>query len=303
MLMPIPVVWFMDDIVEGGKDVKVLHNENLSSYTTLKIGGNCTNLFFPSTVNELANLQKEYPHAPILGGGSNLLINDAHSFETVICLREFMKDTIEINQDKVYVSSGVRLQKLIRYINENGLGGIEYLWSVPGLVGGAIYMNAGRGRGANKQISDYLISVDVLENGGLKTYPKKECGFSYRESIFKNKKDAIIVSAVFSFERITPEEGERRRKERIELCKTFQDSRYPNAGTTFCLADPRVMDLMKKLSNQKSKCGIHFSSKTTNWIQNRGNGTFADAQRLINRVTWIHKILRKPCKLEYKVWE
>lgn len=283
--------------------MRILHNVNLSNYTTLRIGGDCINLFFPSTLAELTDLTKDYPHAPILGGGSNLLISDKHTFETVICLREFMKDTIEIKQDKVYVSSGVRLQKLIRYINENGLGGIEYLWSVPGLVGGAILMNAGRGRGANKQISDYLISVDVLENGELKTYPKEDCGFSYRESIFKNKKDTIIVSAVFSFEIITPEEGERRRKERIELCKAFQDSRYPNAGTTFCLADPRVMDLMKKLSNQKSKCGIHFSSKTTNWIQNRGNGTFADAQRLINRVTWIHKILRKPCKLEYKVWE
>ena len=282
--------------------MKVLHNEDLSSYTTLKIGGICKNLLFPNSVDELIYFKKEFPHAPILGGGSNLLISDKRTFETVICLREFMEDTIEINQDRVYVSSGVRLQKLIRYINENGLGGIEYLWSVPGLVGGAILMNAGRGRGMNKQISDYLISVDVLENGEVKTYPKEDCGFSYRESIFKNKKDSIIVSALFSFERITPEEGERRRKERIELCKTFQDNRYPNAGTTFCLADPRVMSLMKKISSRKKKRGIHFSDKTDNWLQNRGNGTFQMAMNRIVQVERLHKFLGKECKLEYIIW-
>ncbi len=283
--------------------MKVLYNERLSNYTTLKIGGCCKKLFFPETLEELLNLVEKYPLAPILGGGSNLLINDEAVYDEVLCMREFKKDSIEFWENSVAVSAGVRLQKLITAINEHGLGGIEYLYSVPGLVGGAIYMNAGRGKGSGKQISDYLISVDVLENGKLKTYLKKDCGFAYRESIFKNKTDAIIISAEFCFEQITPEEGACRRKERIETCMSFQDNSYPNAGTTFRLSDPRVMGLMKRLSSRKKKDGVHFSYKTANWLQNRGNGTYRMAIAKIRQVKFLHKILGKECNLEYIIWE
>lgn len=282
--------------------MKVLENVSLSNYTTLKIGGECKKLFFPKTESAIVELISKYPKAPILGGGSNLLINDTHSFDMAICMKDYMAEIIEIKNNIAYVGAGVRLQKLIKYINNNGYGGIEYLWSVPGLVGGAIYMNAGRGRGANKQISDYLVSVEVLEDGQVKTYTKDECEFGYRTSVFQ-KKNCIILSAIFSFDRISPEEGKRLQMARVQLCKQFQDNKYPNAGTTFCESDPRIMNIFQKISSKKATKGVHFSFKTSNWLQNRGEGTYNEAVKLINRVKFLHKILGKPCKLEYKVWE
>lgn len=282
--------------------MEVKHDVSLKDYTTIKIGGNCRTLFFPETIEDLQNILLNHPDARLLGGGSNLLINDGRDFLHVICLRDLLKEMIEIQKESVIVGAGVRLQNLISTINANGLGGIEYLFSIPGLVGGAIYMNAGRGRGANKQISDYLVSVDVLENGRIHTYLKDECGFDYRTSIFQAKQ-CVILKAVFSFDTIEPGEGKRLQKERIDTCRKFQDNEYPNAGTTFCQADARIMNWMKKHSYWKSKSGVHFSRKTPNWMQNRGNGTFAEAKALIDRVILLHRIMRRPCKLEYEVWD
>ena len=281
--------------------MKIEHNCDLKKFTTLRIGGICNTMYFPESVEELLELRSKLHDVPILGGGSNLLINDKRSFQDVICMRDFMKNILKIDENEVRVGAGVRLQKLISIINENGLGGIEYLFSVPGLVGGAIYMNAGRGRGANKQISDYLVSVEVLEDGNIRTYLKDECEFGYRTSIFQ-KKNCVIISATFIFDKINPDEGKRLQNERIKLCKEFQDNQYPNAGTTFCEADLRIMRLCQKLSNKKATRGVHFSTKTTNWLQNRGNGTYKQAMRKIRCIKTLHKIFHQQCVLEYIVW-
>lgn len=147
--------------------MQVKEDEDLSLYTTIRIGGKCNKLYFPETSEELKELLMHYPDTRILGAGSNLLINDRKEFDRIICLRHFLKNEITLLKDSVYVGAGVRLQQFIKVINENGYGGIEYLFSVPGLIGGAIYMNAGRGKGANEAISDYLVSVDVIENEKL----------------------------------------------------------------------------------------------------------------------------------------
>ena len=288
----------MNDTINTGN---IKHNVSLALYTTIKIGGIAKNLYFPETVESLRDILEEFPKTPILGGGSNLLIDDKKEFEHVICLREFEKN-IEYDVDgSTTAGSGVRLQKLITDINEHGRGGIEYLYSVPGLLGGAIYMNAGRGKSFNQQISDYLLSVDVLEDGVVKTIGKEDCGFSYRHSAFHDG-NAVIVSAKFLFEETDPEEGKKRCKERMELVKQNQDNRFPNAGTTFCECDQRVMKFFQKTAGSKAT-GVHFSDQKPNWLQNRGNGTFAEAEHLLQKVQQAHKIARKPCKLEYIVWK
>ncbi|MFI3326461.1 MAG: FAD-binding protein [Clostridia bacterium] len=281
--------------------MKIKYNIDLKNFTTIKIGGKCKTMYFPETRSELIELVNKYNIPYILGGGSNLLISDKCEFDEVICFKQYEKNNIVLNEDEITVSSGVNLQKLIVTINKLGFGGIEYLYSVPGLVGGAIVMNAGRGRGANKQISDYIISVDVLENGKFKTYYKDECNFEYRNSIFKNS-SILILSAVFKFDKIIPEEGKIRQQERLLMCKKFQDNRYPNAGTTFLMSNARIMNLMKKFTSESSKYGVFFSDKTSNWLQNRGQGTYTQAIKLIKTVEFLHKIFFKKYKLEYIIW-
>jgi UDP-N-acetylmuramate dehydrogenase len=102
----------------------------------------------------------------------------------VVDLRSFDSSIEKLKNGQFKVGASTRLQKLINTINEHGYGGIEYLYSVPGLVGGAVVMNASRGREYQKFISDYIVSVVVIHNNELITISKDNCHFGYRDSIF-----------------------------------------------------------------------------------------------------------------------
>jgi UDP-N-acetylmuramate dehydrogenase len=273
----------------------------LKKYTTIGIGGYAEHFYTPESREELmilvSNLEKPY----FIGGGSNLLINDTRSFSHVINLREFDCNIKHSGGGLYYVGASVRLQQLIQYINKEGYGGIEYLYSVPGLVGGAIYMNAGRGEKYRQSISDYVVEVIVLYEGEIIKLPKSECEFSYRNSKFKNS-NFIILGVYFSFQSIGMDISIKSREERIHYCKKAQDNSRPNIGTVFCEADRRIMRIVMKLNIGWSK-GIQFSKKTTNWFLNNGQGKYKQAIRLIHMIKIFHIIFRKKLRIEISIWE
>ena len=162
-------------------------NEDLSRYSLMRIGGIAKKLYVPESKMEMLELLKSLNEADspywIIGGGSNVLISDLRTFDNVIYMGRFNKD-FNLGSDEVfYVGASVRLQYLIQNINRLGYGGLEYLFSVPAMVGGAIVMNAGRGRAYNKSISDYVVKIEVIHNGEIKILEKEECQFSYRHSL------------------------------------------------------------------------------------------------------------------------
>lgn len=269
----------------------IINNESLKKYTTIKIGGQADKLYFPESVQELIKLLSVFfpKDIYIIGGGSNLLINDQKVFGEVICLRKTDPSIRKINNGKYYVGASVSLQKLIDFINKEGYGGIEYLYSVPALVGGAIAMNAGRGKIFNLSISDYIIDVNVYDYNKRrqKILKKKECQFSYRNSLFKNNK-IIILGATFNFDSIDIEETSKRKKERLELVKRTQDYSGYNFGSVFREYNRHIMQLIK-LIHPGYKNGMSYSRKTSNWLINKGNGTYEEACVLINKIIKIHR--------------
>lgn len=278
----------------------VLENVDLSKYTTFRMGGIAKKMYIPESMGELVEVTSKVPVPEYyIGGGSNLLINDKKVFDCVICLRKFNQSIINEGNGRFTVGGSVRLQALIKAVNEEGYGGIEYLYSVPGLVGGAVAMNAGRGKAYNKTISDYIKKVKVLHAGQIITYTKEECQFSHRTSIFKGTND-IIMEVTFCFEKEEKNELEKRRMERISLHKEKQDMSFPNFGTVFQEADGRILRLICKWPIHSGK--VHYSSKTANWLLNEG-GTFQDAMRKIDKVKKIHHILGKQIKEEVVIWK
>ncbi len=277
--------------------MKSTENQKLDQYTTIRIGGIAKRLLTPESVEELSSLIKAEKPVYFIGGGSNLLIAE-HEFDLVVDLRGFNTE-IAFDGDGVFrVGASVRLQQLINHINEKGFGGIEYLYSVPGLVGGAVAMNAGRGRKYNQTISDYIVSVDILRDGFPMTLKKDECGFSHRDSIFKHSKD-IVIGCTFKFPEMSREDTSKRKKERIEHCQRVQDASKPNFGSVFRESNPRIMNYA-----QRRKIGgkVHFSGKTANWILNEG-GSFEEAMSAIRRVERLHKLFFQKCSREVIVWD
>lgn len=279
--------------------MEIKTNEDLSRYTTIRIGGKAERMYIPSSEEELLKALSEEPDALILGGGSNLLISDEKTFPAVINMREFNKSITPLGGGRYLAGCSLRLQELIRTINRDGYGGIEYLYSVPGLVGGAVLMNAGRGRQYGQAISDHLVRVKVLRKGKVQWVSREEAGFSYRNSVFKGSGD-ILLEAEFEFPAQSPEESYRRRKERMELVKRVQDTSAPNFGTVFMEADPRIMKVVRLSGLHKGKAG--FSRKTGNWILNRG-GSYKDVRFLLSAVIRMHKALGRKCQPEIMIWD
>ena len=273
---------------------------DLSTYTSLRIGGIAKNFYRPQTLEELKALTKELDQYDVLGGGSNLLINDKSEFEHVIYMGDYEKDMLTINEGGIIkVSSSIKVQELLIFANKQGYGGAEYLYSLPAMMGGIVAMNAGRGKSHHKNISDYVISVEVVENGILKKLSKETCGFAYRSSNFL-KQNAVIHGVNLKFDKISVEEGKKRLKERLEVSKAKQAVNVPSAGSVFKKFNSKVMKLIRLLP--KNKKGLYFSKKTPNWISNGGKGTYEDAMKLINRARFYHKILGKEIELEWQIW-
>lgn len=276
-------------------------NESMANYTTFRMGGLAKKIYFPETVEdlkELENLDNASFHY-ILGGGSNLLINDEKKFEGVICTKKLNNIIEQKSEGKFYIGASMTLQKAIRTINEKGYGGIEYLYSVPGLIGGSIYMNAGRGKDFKKCISDYIISVDYYRDGEVYTIPVEDCMFNHRTSIFQQMKDTVIIGALFEFPCIEREEARQSIMERLELCRKVQDMSMPNMGSVFSECDIDIMNIVKQ-----SQVGgrVMYSNKTINWLLNKG-GTFREAISAINRVERMHQLNGKRCSVEVKIWD
>lgn len=285
--------------------MKILENESLKKYTTVKIGGIAKKLYFPENNLELIEVlntmkdKKKY----ILGGGSNLLINDQKEFDEVISLK-FMDSSIEnLGSGKYYIGASVSLQKLIIQTNNDGFGGIEYLFSVPALLGGAVAMNAGRGKKHNANISDYINEVKVYDydKNEVSTLTKDECQFGYRKSIFKEK-ELIVLGAILTFPSVDIEDAQRKREDRIKLVKELQDNSGYNFGSVFREYNRYIMQVVRLL-HFGYKDGMIYSKKTSNWLVNKGNGTYSQAVRLIEKIVKLHRFLGMKIVLEVIRWD
>jgi len=175
---------------------------NLSSYTTIKVGGVAEYFAEPRSIDEFsylikwANLHKQ--RCQIIGAGSNLLINNIFIIGLVVCTKKLKSLKIEPYSGIIEAEAGVMLPTLSNFLAKNGLQGGEWAVGIPGTLGGAIYMNAGTG---NLSLAKNLISVKVINNKTLEIFEieKKDINFEYRFSSFQ-RNDLTIISARLHFE-------------------------------------------------------------------------------------------------------
>lgn len=281
----------------------IQNDVDLSKMTTFKIGGKAINLYTPESIEELydvLNIIDENRYY-IISAGSNLLINDKKEFEHVISIKELDKRIIDRKNGRFYLGTSVRIQSAIKETNRLGYGGLEEFYSIPALIGGMIFMNAGVGRKKNDAIGDYIISVDVLENGVTRTYLREECKFKYRQSVFQEKSKIIILGATVQLYPISKDDAEKRIKNRIEYANRTQDHSGASFGTLCSQSNTRLIALSRALHKGNPK-GVHFSTIRPNCLINNGEGTFEESMKLIRSVQRLHKFFHKKCELEVRIW-
>lgn len=263
---------------------KVYENASLEKYNSYGIKTSCKYLIKVSNSDNLILLLKYLNDNKIpfyvLGRGSNVILPDKPFRGVIISLEDM--NNIEINGNIVTSDAGVILGKLVRTCINNNLGNMEYLLTIPGTLGGAIYGNAGI---KEHDIFENIKSVWVIRNNKLVKLNKEDIKYSYRYTMFKENKD-IIVKAEFLLEPKDKKIMEELVKEQVIKRKNSQPLEYKNAGSVFknpegTFAGKLIEELgLKGFSINDAE----ISTKHANFIINKGNATSKDIKDLIKYI-------------------
>lgn len=132
----------------------------------------------------------------VLGEGSNILFaGDAPGL--VLSIAGHRIEQLEDLGDAVRIEaqSGVPWNDLVRWSLGRGLVGLENLSLIPGSVGACPIQNIGA---YGVEVAEFIAAVQVWDRstGQLDRLSAADCGFGYRDSVFKRNPGRWIVTAV-----------------------------------------------------------------------------------------------------------
>ncbi len=268
----------------------------LRNYTTFRIGGPAKYFFVAKTKEDLTKAiqMAKKSNLPffILGGGSNILVSDKGYNGLVIKIKN---QKSKIKNNRILAEAGLALNRLVELSLKNNLTGMEWAVGIPGTIGGAIYGNAGAFK---KSMKDLIKEVEVFDTKDekIKIFKNKDCKFGYRDSIFKKKKNLIILSASLQLKKGKKMKIKEKIKRYLNYRKETQPLNFPSAGSIF--KNPKNFYagfLIEKCGLKGKRIGnAKISEKHANFIVNLGNGKAKDVKKLI-------KLIKKKVKNKFKI--
>jgi UDP-N-acetylmuramate dehydrogenase len=261
--------------------------EPMHRHTTFEVGGPAELYVRPETAGDVQAVVRAAGEAQapvfILGGGSNILVADRGVRGVVMDMRGFC-DTRRENT-RFTAGAGLPISDAAERAVDEGLGGLHFLYSMPGSVGGAVWMNA---RCYGSSIADVLEEVRLVdETGEYEVYTPREEDFGYKRSPFQSRR-AVILDASFRLEPVDP------RQARAEMKRYYADREgkghfaAPSAGSVFknnrAFGSPTgaIIDTLGLRGRQIG--GARLSDKHANIIVNTGDATASDILRLIELI-------------------
>ncbi len=271
--------------VRGRYDIDV----PMSKYTWFGVGGPADVMYHPEDEGDLGFFLKMMPYnlpVCVVGGGSNLLVRDGGITGVVIRLDSKYFKQIEIKDNEITCFAGVRNADLKKIMLENELGGLEFLCSIPGVIGGSVKTNAGC---FGRCVKDVIARATIVNGRGEKeTVTVDDLMLSYRSSFFPD--DWIITSITFRAAKDKKENIARILEEQRQYRIANQPYNEKTAGSTF--KNPEGLKAWELI--KKSGCcglsvnGAKVSEKHCNFLINTGKATANDIETLgeeiINRV-------------------
>lgn len=177
----------------------------LAEHTTLRVGGPAKRFVVARTPEEVARLVSEADEAgePVLalGGGSNLLVSD-EGFDGLVLrvgIAGLSGTVSDCGGAVVTVGAGENWDDFVAHAVAEGWSGAEALSGIPGSVGATPIQNVGA---YGTEVSEFVYSVRAFDRATrqFRTFAAADCGFSYRDSIFKRARDRyVVVSVTFQF--------------------------------------------------------------------------------------------------------
>lgn len=219
---------------------RLLANEPLAPFTWLRVGGPAQCLFTPADTEDLAYFLKHLPAeipVTVIGLASNMIIRDGGIPGVVIRFspRAF---------GQIYVEDGHRIRagafaadrKVAMAAADAGIGGLEFLYGIPGSIGGALRMNAGTRSNTNPEIEGetrdrFAEAKAVTRAGEIIRLGPDDMKFAYRTCGVAP--DTIFTEAVFQGFSREPEEVRAINARVQEHREKDQETKVRTAGSTF----------------------------------------------------------------------
>lgn len=268
-------------------------DKSFKDLTTIGCGGKIQTLYYPKNIDCLIRaykfIKKNNLKYFIIGNGSNILASDLDYKGIVICLKK-LPYFYKHKDDYIIVSAFYPTIKLANDLADLGLGDLSYLGGVPGLLGGAIFNNAGA---YNKTISDDLINIKYIDtSGSIKNITVDKLNLNYRSSVF-HYIEGIIIEAKIRVKKVQTKDLLILRKNKRQETQPLE---YKSMGSVFkndnLIPSWKIID---SLNLRGFRIGdAQISTKHTNFIINLGHAKSSDIINLIN-------LIQTRSRLEYGI--
>ena len=132
----------------------------------------------------------------VMGGGSNLLLTgDVEALVLRMATRGIGVLRDDAEGVLVEAEAGEPWHPFVCWTLEQGLAGLENLSLIPGTVGAAPMQNIGAYGVELKDVFAGLTALD-RQSGELRDFSLAECGFAYRDSLFKREAERWLILRV-----------------------------------------------------------------------------------------------------------
>ena len=269
-------------------DSDIFFNIETKKFNWFNIGGKSKIFFKPKNLTELKEFLKLYNNRGkmfILGNGSNVLFKD-NIYEGVIIKLSSNFDTLsKLKPDTIIAGSACSQKKLSQYALDNGIGGFEFMYCIPGSVGGGLQMNSGC---FGTEFKDKLISLQSVDsNGHIKIIPANRIEFKYRK--IELNENLIFLSATFKGN-LSSKKKIKNLMEKLAIKKNnSQPTKIKTGGSTFKNPIDQTTKKAWELIKESVPENINFgdaciSKKHSNFFVNKNKATFDEMNSLINFV-------------------
>lgn len=269
----------------------------LRDYISIGVGGVADYFYIAKNADQLAKAvmsayELKIPFF-ILGGGYNVVPSDS-GFPGLVIKNESNNIAFSGDNSQVIVDSGVRIGRLLNEAASRELGGLEFLYGVPGTVGGAVYGNAGA---FNYEIGDFVKSAILLVPKGDKVVVVNKTNdwfqFSYRSSHLKedykgDKFKPVLLTVKLQLVKRRKDEIIGMMQRNLNYKKNIQPLGEKNAGSFF--KNPSKGQegtagyILDRIGAKKMRLGgAAFSKKHANFLVNSKNASAEDIRKLAEK--------------------
>ena len=260
---------------------RLLANQSLAELTWFRVGGPAQVLFTPADEDDLVYFLKHLPQelpVYVVGVGSNLIVRDGGIEGVVIRLSPRAFGETMAEGDVVTAGAAALDKRVAETAAAAGIGGMEFLFGIPGTVGGALRMNAGANGGETRDI--LMEATGIGRDGSRHVFTNADMKFVYRNSGVD--RSVIFTSARFRGAITDPEVIRKRRDEVQTHRETAQPIREKTGGSTF--KNPPGHSAWKLVDAAGCRGlrlgGAQVSEMHCNFLINTGNATGHDIETL-----------------------